>query len=245
MHTQEIANAMDLSFSEEMEELPAPIPLPQRNTRRRELSSSPELHSGKTPVKRNKTGPKHPAKNQPLASTGSTVGTPLASKAPNQVGQTASPTGDAPTEQPAGHTAECTATAEVEDVSTPAAAAPTGTECYNDLTCDHRGRSMTPAATQTYFVPRLASFAPNQRQSWTLPEVQSDEDVLVLTDSNGRTLSHRSPPNWRIASYRGGKLQDVIKLLQHGSVPRDPQLTATPGGATQHPVFPGTTTGRS
>ena len=81
---------MDLSFSEEMEELPAPIPLPQRNTRRRELSSSPELHSGKTPVKRNKIGPKHPAKNQPLASMG-TVGTPLASKTPNQVGQTATP----------------------------------------------------------------------------------------------------------------------------------------------------------
>ena len=107
------------------------------------------------------------------------------------------------------------------EAATPAAATPVGAELHIDLSCDHRGRSMTPASTQTFFIPRLASFAPNQWQSWTLPEVAKDENVLVLTDSNGRILAQRSPPNWRIASYRGGKLQDVTNLLQHRSVPNN------------------------
>ena len=78
---------------------------------------------------------------------------------------------------------------------------------------------MTPAATQTHYVPKLAVFDSKQRASWTLPEVHPDEDVLVVTDSNGRTLAQCAPLNWRVASYRGGKIWDVLILLQYGSIP--------------------------
>ena len=229
MGTQEVANAMDLSFSEEMEELQAPMPIPPRTTRRRELSSSPELIAGRSPFKRGKADHRHPSKNRPMAST-AVVETPLASEIPNQ-GHTA------PQEEPTvPPTTGCTAATESDDVTEPPGAA-TATaagppELYIDLSCDHRGRSttttpagehpgcsMTPAATQTHFVPRLAVFDPRQRASWTLPEVQPDEDVLVVTDSNGRILAQRAPSNWRVASYRGGKIWDVLVLLQHGSIP--------------------------
>jgi len=219
MATQEVANAMDLSFSEEMEDLPQPMPLPPRNTRRRELSSSPELSTGKTPVKKSKSDDKHPPKNKPLAST-ATSGTPPTSRPPNPVGQMAPPGGAASSVEPVTDD-EITAE-EAAEIDTPAAAIPAGpigAELFIDLSCDRRGRSMTPASTQTHFVPRLASFAPNQRSSWTLPEVAKDENVLVLADSNGKVLAQRTPPNWRVASYRGGKLRDVIDLLQHKTVP--------------------------
>ena len=155
------------------------------------------------------------------------MGTPLASETPNQ-GHTAPQ--EEPTAQP---TTGSTAAAESDDVTGPTAAATAGPpEIYIDLSCDrrgrsttttpageHPGRSMTPAATQTHYVPRLAVFDPRQRASWTLPEVHPDEDVLVVTDSNDKTLAQRAPSNWRVAAYRGGKIWDVLILLQHGSIP--------------------------
>jgi len=63
----------------------------------------------------------------------------------------------------------------------------------------------------------------------------------VITDSNGKTLAQRAPANWRVASYRGGKLADAVKMLEKCPIPThvttlivaigtndQPETTATP-----------------
>ena len=82
--------------------------------------------------------------------------------------------------------------------------------------CRHH---MTPKATQTPKHVRLCCFSPNYRSMWAILEVLEDENTLVLTDSNGKTLAVRAPANWRIAAYRGGKLADAVRVLEKCPIP--------------------------
>jgi len=66
---------------------------------------------------------------------------------------------------------------------------------------------------------RLSVFNPGNRQSWTFPEFRDNEDTVLICDSNGRSLALHKPPNWRVASYRIARLEDVGHLLRRHSLP--------------------------
>ena len=66
---------------------------------------------------------------------------------------------------------------------------------------------------------RLSVFNPGNRQSWTFPEFRDNEDTVLICDSNGRSLALHKPPNWRVASYRVARLEDVGHLLRRHSLP--------------------------
>jgi len=71
----------------------------------------------------------------------------------------------------------------------------------------------SPASLQRQSKNRLTVFPPQSKETWSLPEINDDEDVLLMTDSNGVTLADTTPPNWRVAAYRGGRFHDVIRIL--------------------------------
>jgi len=78
----------------------------------------------------------------------------------------------------------------------------------------------TPAASPSSSTRiRLSVFDPRLRKNWTVPEIRDDEDTLLMADSNGRTLSMFTPDSWRVASYRGGRLEDVARLLSDCPIP--------------------------
>jgi len=93
---------------------------------------------------------------------------------------------------------------------------------------------------------RLSRFSHRNRKKWSLPEPQEDEEVLVLTDANGRTLACQAPTNRCVASYLGGKLLDVVRLLERGSVPPHVQSLVVAMGINdrfdQHPPIINTIT---
>jgi len=114
------------------------------------------------------------------------------------------------------------------NVGPPPASPHPGTSGQNMGTDDRRPTISLPcpptpqASPQTVAAAprmRLAVFNPGDRQSWTLPMCRDDEDTVMIADSNGRTLALHTPPNWRIASYRGARLEDVAQLLSRHPLP--------------------------
>jgi len=66
---------------------------------------------------------------------------------------------------------------------------------------------------------RLSLFPPGRRNAWSIPEIRDDEDTLILTDSNGGTLAEAAPSSWRIAAYRGARLEDIVNILDRFPLP--------------------------
>jgi len=66
---------------------------------------------------------------------------------------------------------------------------------------------------------RLSLFPPGRRDVWSIPEVRDDEDTLILTDSNGATFAEAAPCSWRIAAYRGARLEDIVNILSRFPLP--------------------------
>ena len=64
---------------------------------------------------------------------------------------------------------------------------------------------------------RLATFNPGDCRTWTFPEFR--DDTVVIADSNGRTLALHTPPNWRVAAYRGARIEDVAQFLRRQPLP--------------------------
>ena len=214
MDADEVANLMDLdtSFSENGQELPPPIP--PKVGRRRDDSSSPEVPP--TLSKRTRTMNYFKA---PLPV--GAEGTPLASETPTTLG---------PVVPPASAPGRITRSTSVPPVSAAATEGPAvltatgGAPVCIDSDSDHETeqtsvKERAARGTQTHAALRLSSFAPTHRQSWSLPEVHDDEDTLVIADSNGKSLAQRAPANWPVASYRGGRLADAVKLLEKCPIP--------------------------
>ena len=207
-----VADLMDTSFTDNGQELPPPIP--PKVSRRRDSSSSPEIPP--TPVKRTRTTGHFKAPH-PVA----VEGTPLTSDTPTTLGSVVPPAGTS------GRITRSTSVPPVVSAATggPAVITATGgapVMIDSDSDLDTESTSVKERAarsTQTNVVPRLSSFAPTNRQSWAIPEIHDDEDTLVITDSNGKSLAQRAPANWRVASYRGGKLMDAVKILERCPIP--------------------------
>jgi len=83
-------------------------------------------------------------------------------------------------------------------------------------------RPPTPAVTPTMppnIRPRLSIFFRDRKQDWAIPEVRDDEDILFLTDSNGRNLARFTPSNWRVACYSGATINHAREILQRTPLP--------------------------
>ena len=65
----------------------------------------------------------------------------------------------------------------------------------------------------------LSVFHPNNRRLWSIPEFRDDEDTLLITDSDGRTLLQMTPPTWWVVAYHGGRIDDATKLLSDAPLP--------------------------
>ena len=223
-----VADLMDMSFTDNGQDVPPPIP--PKVSRRRDSSSSPEIPP--TPGKRLRTFGHFKAPH-PVA----VEGTPLTSDTPTTLGSVVLPGGTS------GRITRSTSVPSVVSAATGGPAVITATGCApvtidSDSDLDTESTSVKERAarsTQTNVVPRLSSFAPNNRQNWAIPEIHDDEDTLVITDSNGKSLSQRAPANWRVASYRGGKLMDAVKLLERCPIPTHVTTLIVAIGTNDHP----------
>ena len=84
--------------------------------------------------------------------------------------------------------------------------------------------STSAASSATRTPRRLSVFNAARRSTWAIPEVGNDETTLLLTDSNGVALSEHTPATWRVATYRGGYIRDINRILE--SCPIPPHVTS-------------------
>ena len=217
IHNEDIRGMMETSFSDIEEEAPR-----QGVIRSRGSSSSADIPP--TPCKKKKLAAPLIAFKTPMPVV--PMGTPPVSMPPPVVGPVAPPTGghqetDQPSSTRPGASSDAPAV-----ITAPGPEATGGvqttTSGYN-LRSSSADNTVTPKATQTLKHLRLCCFSPNYRSTWAIPEVLEDEDTLVLTDSNGKTLAIRAPANWRVAAYRGGKLSDAVRVLERCPIPTNVQ----------------------
>jgi len=149
MDPETVANVMDTSFTKIGQELPPPIP--PKPSRRRQSSSSPEIHL--TPNKRKRITSYFKA---PLQA--GTEGTPLASETPTTLG---------PVVPPANTPGQIPRSTSIRSVSATATGGPAtgGAPVFIDSDSDHETESTSikeraARGTQTNATLRLSSFAP-------------------------------------------------------------------------------------
>ena len=66
---------------------------------------------------------------------------------------------------------------------------------------------------------RLHAYAGTNKPSWGLPEFDRDDSVLVLTASNGVGLARFLDPACCVAAYRGGRMHDIVRILESQPLP--------------------------
>jgi len=66
---------------------------------------------------------------------------------------------------------------------------------------------------------RLSLFNANHRRSWTWPTFRTEEDTVVLTDSNGIGIAQHTPNTWRVVAFRGGLVEDASRILSDSPLP--------------------------
>ena len=71
---------------------------------------------------------------------------------------------------------------------------------------------------------RLSAFYPQRRREWAIPEINEDESVLLITDSNGSRLAQWTPPSWRVAAYHGANTDEVARILESSPIPDNIKL---------------------
>ena len=90
---------------------------------------------------------------------------------------------------------------------------PTSATATTTTTLNPPTPAASPANSSTQDRIHLSIFHPPNRRQWSMPEFRDEEDTVLITDSNGRMLAHVTPPTWRVACYRGGRLEDAGTLM--------------------------------
>jgi len=88
---------------------------------------------------------------------------------------------------------------------------------------------------------RCSMFAPRDKDCWSIPEILPDEEVLLITDSNGSLLARHTPSHWRVAGYRGAYIYHVNRLIEKYPIPPQVKLLIVAIGLNDrvpHPTAP-------